>query len=98
VGDAWNRAVSDWQVSRVYAVLGDAAHAAEHGRSGLRIAEEGRLGPFYVGYACEALVRAAAAAGNQDERRSWLARAHREAAAVADDQERALLLADLETT
>jgi hypothetical protein len=64
----------------------------------LRIAEEGRLGPFYVGYACEALVRAAAAAGNQDERRSWLARAHREAAAVADDQERALLLADLETT
>ncbi len=76
-GDAKNRAVADWQVSRVYAGLGDARHAEEHGRAGLRIAEESQLGPFYVGYACEAAARAAAMAGNEDERRSWLARAHR---------------------
>ncbi|MFH1330831.1 MAG: hypothetical protein ABIJ48_09315 [Actinomycetota bacterium] len=54
------------------------------------------LGPFHVGYACEALARAAAVAGNEGQRAAWLARAREQAAAVADEEERALLTADLD--
>ena len=97
VGEPRNFAVSDWQVSRVYAVLGDAGRSEEYGRASLRLAEENELGPFHVGYGCEALARAAAVAGDEEQRRSWLERARREAAGVADEEERALLLSDLET-
>ncbi len=97
VGSAVNRAVADWQVSRVCAVLGDAARAEEFGRAGLRTAEGEALGPFYVGYACEALARAAALSGDVEQRDAWLERARREAAAISDSEERALLETDLDS-
>ena len=97
MGSAVNLAVADWQVARVFAVLGDAARAAEFGRESLRTAETKGLSPFYVGYACEALARAAALAGDAEQRESWLARARRAAAAVTGSEERAALEADLDT-
>ena len=97
VGSPVNHAVAEWQVARVCAVLVDPLRAEAYARAGLRTAEENSLGPFYVGYACEALARAAAVAGNQEQRAAWLERARREAAAVADAEERALLEADIDT-
>jgi len=97
VGAPVNLAVAEWQVSRVYAVLGDADRAEVHGRAGLEIAEGAALGPFYLGYAFESLARAAAVAGDQEQRRRWLGMARAVVEQVADQDERALLLADLET-
>jgi len=97
VGTPTNRSVADWQVARVYAVLGDPLQAEAHARASLQTAEEHALGPFYVGYACEALARAAAVAGNDGERDRWLDRARQEAAAVPEAEERSLLEADLKT-
>jgi hypothetical protein len=96
VGTPVNRAVADWQVARVWAVLGDAAAAEAHGLESLRVAEEAALGPFFVGYACEALARAAGVAGDSTAREAWRERAARAAAEVADEGDRALLEADLE--
>ncbi len=92
-----NHAVAEWQVSRVYAVLDDAAAAEAHARTGLEIAEGAALGPFYLGYAFESLARAAAVAGDTAGRDAWLERARAAAEQVVDAEERALLVADLET-
>jgi len=97
VGSPVNLAVAAWQVSRVYAVLEDGARAEVHGRAGLEIAEEAALGPFYLGYAFESLARAAAVAGDGEQRGRWLDVARTAAEQVADHEERAMLLADLET-
>jgi hypothetical protein len=96
VGDATNHAVADWQVSRVYAVLGDPARAEDHGRASLETAEANGLDPFYVGYACEALARAAAGRGDGAAKAAWLERARQEAAEVGDEEDRGLLLTDLD--
>jgi hypothetical protein len=97
VGSPVNLAVAEWQVSRVHAVLGDAGRAEVHARAGLGIAQASALGPFYLGYAFESLARAAALAGDQEQRGRWLGLARAAAEQVPDQEERALLLADLET-
>lgn len=97
VGSAVNHAVAEWQVSRVYAVLGEARLAAAHAQTGLEIAEGAALGPFFLGYAFESLARASAVAGDTTGRDAWLERARAAAEQVADEGDRALLEADLET-
>lgn len=97
VGLPVNHAVAEWQVSRVYAVLGDADRAEAHARVGLEIAEGAALGPFYAGYAFESLARAAAVAGDGERRGRWLDQARAAAEQIVDADERAALLGDLET-
>lgn len=96
VGDAKNHSISDWQVSRVWAVVGDAVRAAEHGAAALRLAEEHDLGPFYVGYGHEALARAAAVAGDVATRDRHLEAAATLSQEIADSDNAAALRADLD--
>ena len=96
VGEAKNHSVSDWQVSRVWAVLGDGARAADHGREALRIAEEHGLGPFYVAYGYEALARAAAIVGDVPVRDQHLAAAEALLEDIADGESAELVRIDLE--
>ena len=65
VGEPQNFAISEWQVARVAAVLGYPDLAEEYGRRSLHTASRSYLGPFYEGYAHEALARAARLAGNR---------------------------------
>jgi hypothetical protein len=88
-----NRGIGHWQLSRVYAVLGDAAAARRHGE---RCLEYSRTdAPFYLGYAHEALARAALVAGDAASFHEHLASAQRLLAAVTDREERELLEPDL---
>ena len=96
IGDAKNFSVSDWQVARVAAVLGNPDLAETFGRSSLGIASTAALGPFYVGYAHEAMARAAQLAGNRDEAADHLAAAHEMLELIEEPGERDLLAPDLE--
>ena len=96
VGDATNFSVSDWQVSRVAATLGYADLAAEYGRRSLETASAGGLGPFYTGYAHEALARAARLAGDRDAVAAHLAAADELLEQIDDPGERDLLALDLD--
>ena len=60
VGEPVNLARGEWQVSRVYAVLGRAEPARFHGERCLEICEEYGIADFDLAYAYEALARAAA--------------------------------------
>lgn len=96
VGEPRNFTVSDWQISRVAAVLGLADLAAEYGQRSLDVAAAAGLGPFYVGYAHEAIARAARLTGDQLRHRNHLDMARELLDQIEDSSERDLLAPDLD--
>jgi len=99
VGTAANRARSQWQLSRVYVLLGRPEPALHHANRCLAWCEAnpGALADWDLPYAHEALARAHALAGNADEARRHADRARELAARVAGDEDREHLDADLAT-
>ena len=99
VGTAANRARSEWQCSRMYTVLGRADPALAHAQRCLEICESepGALEDWDLPFAYEALARAYAVAGDAGETSRCLDEARSLAAAIADDDDRALIEADLAT-
>jgi DNA-binding transcriptional MerR regulator len=99
VGTAANRARSEWQCSRMYTVLGRAEPALHHARRCLEICESepAALEDWDLPFAYEALARAHAVAGDAGEASRCLERARALGAAIVDDDDRALLEADLAT-
>ncbi len=92
-----NRARSEWQCSRVYAVVGRADAALVHARRCLELCEQHQIGDFDLAFAHEALARAHAVAGNASEASYHEQLARDAAATIADDEDREHLLADLAT-
>jgi hypothetical protein len=90
-----NLSVSYWQVSRVYALLGQAENALAYGAVSLKLAEG--LEPFYGGFAYEALARAEMVAGNEGKMNEYLEKARALAEQVEDEEDKRMLIGDLET-
>ena len=97
VGEPVNRARGEWQCSRVYAVLGRSEPAMWHARRCLALCEAHGIGDFDVAFAWEAVARAARVAGDHPEADAALARARALASALAEEEDRELLLGDLAT-
>lgn len=97
VGEATQRAVGEWQCSRVYAVLGRAEPSLHHARRCLAIAEEHELERWLVASAFEALARAHAVAGDPAKAREWKARAESTVAEIAEPEERQIVEGDIAT-
>jgi DNA-binding transcriptional MerR regulator len=97
VGEPLNLARGEWQCSRVYAVLGRAEPAMWHARRCLALCEEHGIADFDIAFAWEAIARAARVAGDHAEADAALARARELAAAIAEDDDRELVLGDLAT-
>jgi hypothetical protein len=94
---ATNRSIGLWQVSRVYAVLGQADNARRYAELCRSTSESAGVEPFYLGYAYEALARAEVLAGNAERVNEYLGMANRLAGKVADEESKTALLRDLET-
>jgi tetratricopeptide (TPR) repeat protein len=98
VGTAANRARSEWQCSRVYAVLGRAQQALHHARRCLELVEsnpDGSIEDWDEPAAREALARAHLAAGARDEAQRQAEEARRLAALIADAEDRTIIESDL---
>lgn len=95
VGTARNNAIADWQVSRVTAVLGYADLARRFGERSLEVAVENGLDPFVIGFAHEAIARAAADVDDVETFTEHLELARAQLAAIDDDEDREVLAADL---
>src|SRR5438128_19348 len=65
-GDASNLAIGEWQISRVYAVLGRQEPALYHARRSLEICEENGLRDFMLAWAHEAMARALSLSGDPE--------------------------------
>ncbi len=96
VGEPKNFSISDWQVSRVLAVLGEGSLARRFGEMSLRWATEHEMSPFYAAYAHEAIARAAALLDDTAARDQQIGLGREAAARVDDDADRAVVIADLD--
>jgi hypothetical protein len=90
-----NMSIGYWQVSRVFCLIGQAELARIYGRMSLKSAEN--LAPFYKGYAYETLARAEMLANNRVIMLEYLNRARELTQQVKDEEDKHLLLNDLET-
>lgn len=87
----------EWLISRVYAVLGRAEPALYHARRVLDLCQENGVGDWDLAFAYEALARAHATAGDTVKAREYTDQALAAAEDIGEDDERDLVLADLET-
>jgi len=97
VGRPVNFSIAEWQLARVYAVLGRAEPARFHARRALEVAQRAHLGRFYVAYAYEALARAEAVARRRGLRARYLKHARTVGEGIRDADDRRMLLEDLAT-
>ena len=82
-----NLARGEWQVSRVYTVVGLGDDALRHAQRCLEICEANGLGDWDLAYGYEALARAHALAGN-GEAAEWRSKAREAGDAIADPEGR----------
>ncbi len=97
VGKPVNFARSEWQISRVYAVLNRPEPALHHARRCRQICEDHEIGDFDLAFAYEALARAYAAAGGHDHAKGFLEMAREAGKRIADAHEREHFFDDLRT-
>jgi hypothetical protein len=97
IGEPANRARGEWQVSRVYTVLGRAEPALYHAQRCLDICQEHGIGDWDLAFAYEALARAQATAGDVDATRRYVDQARTAATDIAQQDDRDQLLKDLAT-
>lgn len=90
-----NLSVGSWQASRIQALLGIATEARRHAETCLGYSQA--LGPFYLGYAYEALARAEFLAADSVKAREHLKNARNHAAHIENKDDLAMLLKDLDS-
>jgi len=90
-----NLTVGYWQISRVYNLIKQPNNARTYGLLSLKYAEG--LNPFLRGYAYETLARAEMQSGNRVIMLEYLSKAHEMVEQIKDDEDRQLLLKDLES-
>ena len=87
----------EWQISRVYAVLGRAQPALVHAKRCLEICEANGIAGFDIAFAHEALARALALAGDVEASRREVAVGRDAAEHIADPDDRSYTLGELAT-
>lgn len=97
VGPAAHLARGEWLCSRVYAVLRRAEPCLHHAQRVLDICADEGIGDWDLAFGYEALARGHAVAGDGEQARALTERALAAAEQIAEDDDRALLMADLET-
>ena len=97
VGKPENIARGEWQVSRVYAVLRRPEPCLHHAQRVLDVCVENGIGDWDVAFAYEALARANAVSGDAEAARLMTERALEATENNKDDEDRKIVLADLET-
>lgn len=96
-GTAVHHQRAEWMLSRVYTVLGDTPAAIAHARRCLELTETspGEMAPFDLAYACEAIARASALAGDEPEATRYLELAREAGTRIANAEDRQIFEGDL---
>ena len=97
VGAAEQFSIGEWQVSRVYAILGHGAASLYHGQECLRYAEEPEQDLWLAGYTHEAIARAYAVLGDNSQAVEHVSKARAIAESLADQETAKMILDDLAT-
>jgi DNA-binding transcriptional MerR regulator len=95
--DAAHLARGEWLCSQVYAILGRPEPSLHHARRVLDLCQENSIGDWDLAFAYEALARGHAIAGNAEQAHACTEQALAAVEDIAEDDERELVLGDLET-
>jgi len=97
IGTPLNFARGDWQISRVYAVLGEGANALKYGQSCLLLCQENGFTDFDLAFAYEAIVRAYSVLGEATQQAQYLQLAQQAGEAIAEEDEKKYFFSELGT-
>ena len=86
-----------WMVSRVYAVLGKGEEALNFAEETMRLTEKHGFKDFDLAYAYEALARAHAASGNNEQCRKFLHKARSAGDLIKSEEDKKYFDVDLES-
>jgi tetratricopeptide (TPR) repeat protein len=92
-----NASIGHWQTSHVYALLGQAENARRYGQLCLEVSQNDDVGPFFLGYAYEALARAEAVAGDRQKADQYIDQAMSAAENIPKEEDKQQLVEDLES-
>ena len=95
VGTPLNFARGEWQISRVYAILGRGEAALHHARKSHKLCLEHDLGAFDLGFAFEAMARAYAVSGEIAHQEQYIGHALQTAEKVDMEANRNWLLKNI---
>jgi hypothetical protein len=87
----------EWQISRVYSVLGRAEPAVYHAKRCLDICEANSITDFDLAFAYEAMARAYSVAGEKEKSDKYVALARRASERIEDDDNREYFQSELKT-
>lgn len=90
-----HKSIGCWQIARCYALTRNLEQAERYGKLCVKFSEN--EGPFYLGYAHEALARVHSIDGNADLRNEHLQFAKNLCDKINNKEEKEILLADLKT-
>lgn len=96
VGSPRNKAIADWQVSRAASLAGYATLALRFAKRSLAVGVDNELDPFVLGFAHEAIARAAAAVDDIEMFEGHITAARELSLSIADQEDRQILVADLD--
>src|SRR2546425_12519325 len=98
VGSPRNRAVGDWQISRVYAALNQPGLSLQFAKSSLEICRKNDLQEV-MGSAFEAIARAYAVAGDYSPARNYIEKAREQVSKLSlDDEDRETYMGQIRET
>ncbi len=97
IGTPLEFARGDWQISRVYAVLGFGVMAYKYAQSCLDLCEKNDLGGFDLAFAYEALARASAVSGDVDKGQGYIYLAKSAGEEIAKKEDRDYFFSELES-
>lgn len=97
IGTPLNFARGDWQISRVYAVLGQGENALAYAQSCLQLCTDNQIGDFDLAFAYEAAARAFAILGDAEMKEKHLTLAKEAGEAIAKEDDKKYFLSELET-
>jgi hypothetical protein len=92
-----NYSIGYWQLSRIYALLGQLENARRYGFLCLEASQGEDIPAFVLGYAYEALARTEALAGDAGKKDEYLRLAYQAAERIDDRDDKDHFLADLDT-
>jgi len=97
IGTALNFARGDWQISRVYAILGEGNNALKYAQSCLHLCKENNFDDFDLAFAYEAAARAYAVLGDQEMLDQYLELARKSGEGIAKKDDKNYFFGELET-
>jgi len=78
----------EWQISRVYSLLGMGESALFHAKEALRLCLDNCIGDFDLAFGYEAVARASSVLGNDNDKATFLRKAKEAAKAIAEESNR----------